>query len=434
MTNNVINSLFSACLYDETALTYMVSKCRNNTFYGDANSVYEVFKQYSDTDSRIDPSLFAYSCDQKGVSKEFVQDIINGQYNIDSIEKYIEKVILDSTKVQLNKFQSKVNEKINTANTRADLLLLVEEALDKSVFSQDFGSEDSTVNAADKLNDYLAYLQKNASNADGMIGLKTPFSKLNKVMRGLVPKDLIILGGRPSMGKTAMAMSLFLDSILKGEPGIFFSLEMPWEQMLNRLFCSIGSIQQDNLRTGRLTNSEQASFQNCQKDLIEKIKLHINDTAGLTLSEIKRIAYNLHKKYASIGGLKYIIIDYLQLMSDADVSGDTRAERIGKITSALKSLAKELDIPILLLSQLSRDLERRPDKRPINADLRESGAIEQDADVILFVYRDEVYNEKSKDIGFAELIISKQRNGPLDTVRVKFEGKYARFSNCEQLS
>lgn len=426
MRLNIIHSLFASAVYEDSALTLLVSKCRANHFTGDASVMFSVLKEYSDKNLRVDKTLFSNSCQQRGISNEVIDLVLSAPYSLESLDGYIENVLFESTKHQASKLQGAINVAISQSTGRQELLCKIEQDLDKCLFSDDFSGDDETVSVKEALPSYLELLKKNASIKDGIIGIKTPFDGINKLMRGLVPKDLILVGARPSMGKTAFVISVLREAIRTSMAGIIFSLEMPTEQILTRSISCYGGIKQDNLKTGRLSKTDQISFENAIDEL-QKANLLINDKAGITISEIKRIAYNHHKK--TEGGLKFIAIDYLQLMSDSDVTGDTRAQKIGQITIALKGLAKELNIPIILLSQLSRDLEKRNDKRPINSDLRDSGAIEQDADVIIFLYRDEVYNEKSKDAGIAEIIISKQRNGPLGTVKAKFEGEYARFSN-----
>ncbi|MCF2901830.1 AAA family ATPase [Pseudoalteromonas sp. OFAV1] len=430
MISNIQLSLFSAALHDESALCTLFQKCSSNAFNGESKTVFNVLRAYFDNNKTIDTNLFIYECENAGINSQLAVDIVNARYNLDNIDDYINKVLFEATKFQVSQFHSKLHSKIEKSNSRDEILANVEELYQKSLLNDDFNSTSETVNIAERMDSYLEYLAENSKNKDGIIGIKTKFDGLNKLLRGLVPKDLIVLAGRPSMGKTALALSLFELSLMSGQGGLGFTLEMPWEQIISRFISSSATIKQDNLRTGSLTHSEQISFENIHSMIRDKeINFEINDKGGITLSEIKREAYRVHKKFQSIGGLKFIFIDYLQLMGDSDVSGDTRAERLGKITGGLKSLAKELNIPILLLSQLSRNLESRQDKRPINSDLRESGAIEQDADVIMFIYRDEVYNEKTNEPGIGEIIIGKQRNGPLGVVKTQFQGQYARYSN-----
>lgn len=427
MQQNIYNALFSAAINDETAMTAVLSKCSSNMFAGAYLTMYEILEHYDKASLTIDSNLFLTECHNRGVPSEDTYAVVNQSYSLDSIDSYIKSIDFETTRRQVAKFQASINNCISSAKNQDDLLASLEQSLESNIYDQQINSNDVTISVKDALPDYFAYLEQNANTPDGIIGLKTPLTDLNAKTKGLVPKDLIILAARPSMGKTAMLLSLLMDSIFAGDDGLIFSLEMPNEQVLNRMVCARAGINQDNLRTGRLTESEKIAFKNCITDMQENVNLYINDKAGITTSEVRRIAMHRHKKSPS--GLKFIAIDYLQLMSDADMDGESRTIRVGQITTALKGLAKELNIPIILLSQLSRSLESRADKRPINSDLRESGSIEQDADVIMFIYRDEVYNEKTKDAGIAEIIIGKQRNGPLGTVKTQFQGQYTRFIN-----
>lgn len=430
MQQDIYQAIFSAALCDETAMTLLLSKCRANMFYGHYKGMFEVFEAYEKSSLLIDQTLFLKECQMRHIPEDICRSTIGHTYSLNSIDSYIQSIIFDSAKSQVSKFQQNIGNCLASAKNKDELLASVEQSLDTHVYSENFNSTDATISVKDALPAYFAYLENNANTPDGIIGLRTPLTELNFKLKGLIPKDLIILAARPSMGKTAMMLSLLMDSIFSGDAGLVFSLEMPIEQILTRLASARGGINQDNLKTGRLSETEKISFTNCMNDLTNNADLHINDKAGITTSEIKRIAQHIHKK--SENGLKFIAIDYLQILSDADMDGESRTIRVGQITTALKGLAKELNIPIILLSQLSRNLESRADKRPINSDLRESGSIEQDADVIMFIYRDEIYNAKTKEPGIAELIIGKQRNGPLATIKLQFQGPYTRFINSQK--
>ena len=256
-------------------------------------------------------------------------------------------------------------------------------------------------------------------------GVATGYGDLDESTCGLQPGDLVIIAGRPSMGKTAFAMCIAENAVIdqKLQVGVF-SMEMPSEQLMIRMMSSVGRINAHKMRTGRIEHDEDWSRISRATGLLAESGLYIDDTPALTPLELRSRARRLKREH----GLGLIVVDYLQLMQSAD-RGENRATEISAITRSLKSLAKELGIPIIALSQLNRSLEQRPNKRPVMSDLRESGSIEQDADVILFIYRDEVYNEDSPDRGTAEIIISKQRNGPVGTVRLTFLGEYTRFEN-----
>ncbi|MBX2836959.1 MAG: replicative DNA helicase [Gammaproteobacteria bacterium] len=257
-------------------------------------------------------------------------------------------------------------------------------------------------------------------------GLSTGFDELDEKTSGLQASDLIIVAGRPSMGKTTFAMNIAEHAALTSdEPVAVFSMEMPAEQLGMRLLASLSRVELQSLRTGKLSEQDWTRMSSSVTLLNNKQNLFIDDTPALTPTDLRARARRLKREQ----GLSLIVIDYLQLMQTAS-STENRATEISEISRSLKSLAKELEVPVIALSQLNRSLEQRPDKRPVMSDLRESGAIEQDADVIIFIYRDEVYNpddEASK--GKAEVLIRKQRNGPIGTVPLTFLGKYTRFEN-----
>jgi replicative DNA helicase len=250
--------------------------------------------------------------------------------------------------------------------------------------------------------------------------------KSNKETSGLQPSDLIIVAARPSMGKTTFAMNLCENAMLLEEkPVLVFSLEMPSEQIMMRMLASLSRVDQTKIRTAQLDDEDWARMSNTMAMLKDKDNLFIDDSSGLTPMDVRTRARKLAREK---GGISLIMIDYLQLMQVPGLS-DNRTLEIAEISRSLKSLAKELEVPVVALSQLNRSLEQRSDKRPINSDLRESGSIEQDADLIMFIYRDEVYNEQSTDQGVAEIIIGKQRNGPIGTSRLTFQGQFSRFDN-----
>lgn len=261
---------------------------------------------------------------------------------------------------------------------------------------------------------------------DGDItGASTGFTDLDEKTSGLQPSDLIIVAGRPSMGKTTIAMNMAENVALKsGMPVAVFSMEMPGEALAMRMMSSLGRIDQHKVRTGKLDDDDWPRLTSAI-NLLAETKMFIDDTPALTPTEVRSRARRLTREHGQLG---LIVLDYLQLMQSPS-SGENRVQQISDISRGLKALAKELNVPVIALSQLNRNLEQRPNKRPVMSDLRESGAIEQDADLIIFVYRDEVYHEDSPDKGIAEVIIGKQRNGPLGTVRLTFLGQYTRFEN-----
>ena len=264
------------------------------------------------------------------------------------------------------------------------------------------------------------------SQTDGSVtGLSTGFSDFDKLTGGLQKGDLVIVAGRPSMGKTVFGVNLLEHAALTADkPGLMFSLEMPSESITMRLFSSLGRISQQKIRSGQL-NDEDWPRLSSAVSMLSQAKLYIDDTPALSPQDMRARARRVAREN---GGLSMILVDYLQLMTIAG-SKENRTNEVSEISRSLKGLAKELDVPLVALSQLNRGLEQRTDKRPVMSDLRESGAIEQDADVIAFIYRDEVYNEDSPDKGTAEIIIRKHRNGPIGDIRLSFLGQYIRFEN-----
>lgn len=261
---------------------------------------------------------------------------------------------------------------------------------------------------------------------DGVTGVNTGFTDLNKKTAGLQGSDLIIVAARPSMGKTTFAMNLCENAAMEQDkPVLIFSLEMPAEQIMMRMLASLSRVDQTKIRTGQLDDEDWARISSTMGILMEKKNMYIDDSSGLTPTEVRSRARRIAREH---GGLSLIMVDYLQLMRVPALT-DNRTLEIAEISRSLKALAKELNVPVVALSQLNRSLEQRADKRPVNSDLRESGSIEQDADLIMFIYRDEVYHPDSPLKGTAEIIIGKQRNGPIGSVRLTFQGHYSRFDN-----
>jgi replicative DNA helicase len=256
-------------------------------------------------------------------------------------------------------------------------------------------------------------------------GLPTGFTDFDRMTAGLQSADLVVLAGRPSMGKTALATNIAEHVVIKSaKPVVMFSMEMPGEQLAMRMMSSLARIDQHKVRTGRLDDEDWPRLTSAVS-LLADAPLFIDDTPALNPTELRARCRRVRREHKDLG---LVVIDYLQLMQVPGAK-ENRAMEISEVSRSLKALAKELDAPVIALSQLNRGLEQRPDKRPRMADLRESGAIEQDADVIVFIYRDEVYNSESPDKGKAEIIIAKQRNGPIGTVDLTFLGQYTRFEN-----
>ncbi len=261
--------------------------------------------------------------------------------------------------------------------------------------------------------------------SDGDItGISTGYNEFDKLTAGLQGGELVIIAGRPSMGKTTLALNIAENAAIGGKvPTAIFSMEMPSQQLAFRMISSLGRVDQTHLRTGRFPDEDWSRI-NTAVQLMSEAPIFIDDSAGLSPTEIRARARRLHREH----GLGLIVVDYLQLMQ-VPGSKENRATEISEISRSLKALAKELSLPVIALSQLNRSVEQRTDKRPVMSDLRESGAIEQDADLIIFIYREEVYNQDTPRKGIADISIAKQRNGPIGDFPLTFVGRYTKFEN-----
>jgi replicative DNA helicase len=272
--------------------------------------------------------------------------------------------------------------------------------------------------------DAFRLLSHRYENRGQLTGISTGFTDLDELTAGLQPSDLIIVAARPSMGKTAFAMNIAEAAAMRGKKSVaVFSMEMSASQLALRLISSMGRIHQQHLRTGDLAEEDWPRVTSAIT-MLSEAKIFIDDTPAMSPVEMRARSRRLQREH----GLDMIVIDYLQLMQ-VPGNKENRATEISEISRGLKALAKELNVPVIALSQLNRSLEQRADKRPMMSDLRESGAIEQDADLIMFIYRDDYYNKESPDKGLAEIIIGKQRNGPTDTAKLTFLGHYTKFEN-----
>lgn len=358
-------------------------------------------------------------------SLEFVRDLLGMVTTSANIKYYANIVAEKSTLRRL----IKLNEEIaNTCYVGKESLEVILEDTEKRVFQlvQKRNTEDFTpirqvvMNAMDRI--------EAASRQKGSVtGIATGFLDLDYRTAGLQPSDLILIAARPSMGKTAFVLNIAQHIAFKLELTVaIFSLEMSKEQLVNRLFSLQSSVDAQNLRTGQLNDEEWEKLIE-GAGVIGRSNLFIDDTPGISIAELRTKCRKLKLEH----DLSIVIIDYLQLMSGSGRS-DSRQQEISDISRALKGLARELRVPVVALSQLSRAVEQRPDHRPMMSDLRESGAIEQDADVVMFIYRDEYYNHDTEKKDIAEIIIGKQRNGPVGTVELAWLSKYTKFANLER--
>jgi len=358
----------------------------------------------------------------------YLNNLVQNLHNIGHVKEYAHIV---RNKSILRNLISAGNEIISKAfsSSHDDVKQILDEAEAKifAINEQEGKTQQGFLNFKTLVNQAINKVDELA-NRDGdseVTGTPTGFHDLDKQTAGLHEGDLIIIAGRPSMGKTTLALNIAEHIAFDvGLPVAIFSMEMSAMQLTMRTIGSVGKINQQRLRTGKLEPNEWPAMGLAVQKIADR-SMHIDETPALSPMEIRARARRLARKEGVLG---CIVIDYIQLMSVSG-RGENRATELSEISRSLKALAKELKCPVIALSQLNRSLEQRPNKRPIMSDLRESGAIEQDADVILFIYRDEVYNPESQDKGKAEIIIAKQRNGPIGMIPLAFQGQFTKFSN-----
>ncbi len=355
----------------------------------------------------------------------YIAALVENSSGADNISAYADIIRKRSVLRQLIKATSKISESVfdPQGRTSEEILDFAEQSVFEIAEQETRGTrtyksiKDLLVSALDKVDELF--------HRDSPItGIATGFDDFDERTAGLQNADLVIVAGRPSMGKTAFAINIAEHAAIKGKKSVaVFSMEMPGESLAMRLMSSLGRIDQHKVRTGKLKDEDWPRLISAV-EIMKDSKLLIDDTPALTPAELRARCRRIYREQ----GLDLIVVDYLQLMQ-VPTNAENRATEIAEISRSLKAMAKELNVPVVALSQLNRSLESRTDKRPVMSDLRESGAIEQDADVIVFIYRDEVYNEDSVDKGKAEIIIGKQRNGPIGTVNLTFLGQYTRFEN-----
>ena len=306
---------------------------------------------------------------------------------------------------------------------------LINEAEQKIMSIKDTrGSQEGPRNVQDILLEATDKIDRLSQMEGSITGSPTGFDDLDKMTSGLHPGDLVIVAGRPSMGKTVFGVNIAEHVAISAQkPVLIFSLEMPSDSIVMRMMSSLGRINQHQVRTGNLSDEDWPRLSSAV-NMIKEAKIFIDDQPGVSPIDIRARARRIKRQHPDLG---LILVDYLQLMRIPGFK-EGRTLEISEISRTLKLIAKEMNVPLIALSQLNRGLEQRPDKRPVMSDLRESGSIEQDADLIAFIYRDEVYNDDSPDKGIAEIIISKQRNGPIGKVKLTFLGQYTRFENHAQ--
>lgn len=356
----------------------------------------------------------------------YITDLSNCVPSAVNIKSYANIVRENAIKRELINAGQKIIQQAREADGDVDINLVLDNA-EKDILeiAKTANNTDRIVEPAEYIMNAFTEIEKryNSSQDGKLFGLDTGFSELNRMTGGLQKSDLIILGARPSMGKTAFALNILANLARKNVSVAIFSLEMSSEQLTNRLFSLYGLINSNSIRLGKLDGNELERL-TLTSTILSGKPLYIDDTADLNMSKLRTKARKLKREK----DIKLLVIDYLQLMQGSSRKID-RQQEISEISRSLKLLARELDITIIALSQLSRAVESRQDKRPMLSDIRESGAIEQDADIVMFLYRDEYYNANTNDKGLTELIIAKHRNGAIGTVNLKFSKQFCLFEN-----
>ena len=360
-------------------------------------------------------------------SLDYVRDLITAVPTSANV-KYYAKIVKDhAVRRKLIKTVQTIENDCYEAQDTVDVVMDVTE---KKIFDliQSRGGNSDYVPIRQVVMNALEKIENSAKSDGNVTGIPTGFIDLDYRTAGLQPSDLILIAARPSMGKTAFVLNIAQHVAFREDfCTAIFSLEMSKEQLVNRMFSLESHVDAQALRTGNLSDSDWEKLIE-GAGIIGNSKLIIDDTPGISISELRSKC----RKYKLEHDLKLIIIDYLQLMSGSGKGSESRQQEISDISRSLKGLARELSVPVIALSQLSRAVEQRPDHRPMLSDLRESGAIEQDADVVMFIYRDDYYNHDSEEKGISEIIIAKQRNGPIGTVKLAWLPQYTKFGNLER--
>ena len=425
-------SVIGSMIMDREAITVASEIICGEDFYGKQYGVlFDTMVELNDEGKPVDLVTLQDRLREKDVppevsSLEFIRDLVTAVPTSANIKHYANIVAEKSTLRKL----IRLNEEIaNTCYVGKESLETILEDTEKRVFElvqkRNTGEfvpiRQIVMNAMDKI--------EIASRNDGNVtGIATGFIDLDYRTAGMQPSDLILVAARPSMGKTAFVLNMAqYMAFNQNQTVAIFSLEMSKEQLVNRLFSMESRVDSQHIRTGKLSDAEWEKLIE-SAGMIGRSNLIIDDTPGISISELRSKC----RKYKLEHDLKIVIIDYLQLMSGSGRGSDSRQQEISDISRSLKALARELNVPVVALSQLSRAVEQRPDHRPMLSDLRESGAIEQDADVVMFIYRDDYYNKDTDKKGIAEIIIAKQRNGPIGTVELVWMPDYTKFANIKK--
>ncbi|MBF0174268.1 MAG: replicative DNA helicase [Magnetococcales bacterium] len=429
---SVEKSVLGSLLLDNTNFDTITGDLTPDDFFSPLNQeLYREIFQAIEKENFVDPVTLVARMGRTGEAEKelklYVLSLIESapsSYNVRSYIKIIkEKRILRYLTDELKD----INEKIFAGKVDIDEFLDEIEARILNVGDHFKSRQSSYATMKSVLMPFIAKVEKLMSEKKGVTGVSTGFTRLDHMLSGMQPSDLLILAGRPSMGKTAFAINIAVNAAMSGDcPVGIFSLEMSREQIVSRMISSIGRIDAHNLRSGMIKDEEYEKLTSTA-DLLSKTSIYIDDTPALSIHALLARARRLKKER----NIQLIVLDYLQLMRGEE-GMENRVQEITNISQGLKRIAKEINIPVLALSQLSRKVEERPDKRPILSDLRESGSIEQDADVVMFIHREEYYKKDDVNLqGLGEVIIAKHRNGPVGSVKLAFINKFTRFDNLE---
>lgn len=426
-------SVLGSMIIDKDAIVSAVEMLTENDFYRpDHQKIFRAISELFFKDEPVDIVTLKSKLEQEGIFEQvgglrYITDLANSVPTSAHIKKYSKIVEEKSLLRKLIKFSQTLSSMSYEASDNVEIIV---DFAQKSIFDiMQNRHTDEFSHIKDVLPKTFEKIEQIYNNKGETIGVSTGFLDLDMKTAGLQPSDLILIAARPSMGKTAFALNIAQHvSVRNNIPIAIFSLEMSKEQLVNRMLSAEAHVDAQKLRTGEL---DQEDWLNIAKAMgpLSSAPVYIDDTAGISVNEVRAKCRRLKLEK----GLGLVIIDYLQLMSaNPNSRGDNRQQEISEISRSLKALAREIDAPVIALSQLSRACEARADHRPMLSDLRESGAIEQDADIVAFLYRDEYYNPDTEKKGVAEVIIAKQRNGPTGTIDLMWLGKYTKFSNIQQ--
>ena len=413
----------------------VIQVIKENDFDGkDHQIIFQSMSELVEENKPLDPLTVSEKLDNKNSlnkvgGKDYLIELATSTPSAANLEAYAEIIRQRSITRKLMKANSDISELISNPQGQDGASLLDKAESMIFALNDETNLNDQNLQSMRELSpSTMDRLHELSNKSDGLIGSSTGFKDLDNKLQGLQNGDLVVVAGRPSMGKTSFAMNIAENVLLDDDSNgavLIFSLEMPGESLTTRLLSGMTKLNQQNVRSGMLKDDELRILLQ-QSEKLKNMPLWIDDSSILSPMELRAKARRLARTEKD--GLSLIVVDYLQLMQ-LPLSIENRVNQISEISRSLKSLAKELNVPVIALSQLNRAVEQRPNKRPIMADLRDSGAIEQDADVILFIYRDEVYNEDSEQGNKAEIIIGKQRNGPIGTVNLTFLKEFTRFEN-----